>query len=137
VEIPRPLKSEGITNAAWVFMMFGVMLQFFSELELSSLTVSKTIGRAGRGSDKVTKIRLKGSIVEADEDIRAEAGGLSLQRVIFQWDGWGGGLQRIEVMHPRGRFGKFVSQNVRHLGSGIFAYGLASGACKAITDGIV
>ncbi len=84
MEISRPLKGEGIANTTWVFMMLGVMLQFFSELELGSFTVSKTIGRAGRGSDKVAKVRLKGSIVEANEDVRAEAGGLSLLRVIFK-----------------------------------------------------
>ena len=82
VKIPGPLKGKGIAYTAWVFMMFGIVLQFFSELELSGFSVSEAIGGAGGRSDKVAKVRLEGGVVEADEDVRAEAGGKMLLRVV-------------------------------------------------------
>ena len=45
-----------------VFVVFVVVLQLLIVANLRSLTVGVFVGNAGGGSDKVTKVRLKGGV---------------------------------------------------------------------------
>jgi hypothetical protein len=112
MEVSRPLKSKGVEDAAGVIVVLGVVLEFFRELDLRRLPMSEAVCDAGGGRNEVTKVRMKRVIIEGDNDIRAEAGSWAAVNVIFDEDGRSTGLKGIKAMYPRGRFGKFVSQNV-------------------------
>jgi hypothetical protein len=75
----------------------------------------KAIRGARGGSNEVPKIRMKGIIVERYEDVRTEARGWATMGVIFKQNSRGARFQRVEFLHPSGRFGKLVSQNIRNL----------------------
>jgi hypothetical protein len=49
----------------------------------------------------------------------------------------GGGLERVKLIHPSGRFGMLVCQDVRNLRGGISADAFACGASKAISNRVV
>ena len=100
-------------------MVFGVVLKLFSESNLGSLSVFEFVGEGWGGGNKISKIRGEGLVDVGDEYIRAEAGGWSAGRVISVIDEGSKRLQRIELMHPSGRFGMLVCENVCDLSVGV------------------
>jgi hypothetical protein len=75
----------------------------------------KAIRGARGGSNEVPKIRMKGIIVERYEDVGTEARGWTTLGIILEQNSRGSRFKRVEFLHPSGRFGKLVSQNIRHL----------------------
>ena len=82
--------------------MLKIMMKLFSECNLCSLSMLKLVDKAGRGGNKISKIRGKGLVDIGDEYIRAEAGGWSAGRVISVIEEGSKRLQRIKLMHPSG-----------------------------------
>jgi hypothetical protein len=75
----------------------------------------KAIRGAGGGSNEVPKIRMKGVIVEGHEDIGTKAWGWTTLRVVLKQYSRGSRFERVEFLHPNGRFCKLVSHNVGNL----------------------
>ncbi len=115
VQISGALKCKRIKNTAGKVVMLGVVPKLVVELELSSLTVSQAVGRARRRGHKVAKVRMERVIGEGNEDIWTEARSGTTLRIILEQNGRCVGAERVELMHPSRRFGKFISQNVGYL----------------------
>ena len=102
MEVSRPLESKGVENTAGVIMVLGVVLEFFRELDLRRLPMSEAVCDAGRGRNEVTKVGMKGVIIEGNNNIRAEAGSWAAVNIIFEKDGRSTGFKGIKTMYPRG-----------------------------------
>ncbi len=125
VQIAGAFKCKRVTNTAGEIMMFGVMSEFVIELELSSLAVSQAVGCAGRGCDKITKVRVEGVIGEGDKNVWAEARSGAAMRVVFKQNCGSIRPEWVEMVHPSRRLGKLVSQDVRDLCAKVFAHTFA------------
>jgi hypothetical protein len=71
VNVTRTLKNIEVAGAAGVIMVLEIVLEYLSELGLSSLPMSETIRVAGGGGHEVPKVGVEGVIVEANEHSQA------------------------------------------------------------------
>ena len=137
MDVSGALKGKRVADTTWVFMMCGVVSKLLDELILSSLAMSKLVGGTWRRRNKVTKIRIEGIIDKGNENVRAQArGGYFLSTMIVK-DSRCRGLEGVKLMHPSGRLGMFVCQDVCNLRRRIAADAAPCSACKAVADGIV
>ncbi len=103
-------------------MVLGVVLQLVSECSLRSFSVLEFVGSAGRGGDKITKVRVERVVDVGNQNIWAEARCRAAGGVIPVNNGRCERLQRIEFMHPSRRLGVLVCENVGDLSVRVFGY---------------
>lgn len=137
MDVSRAFKGERVADTRWVFMMFEVMSQLQDILILSSLAMSKLVRGARRRRNKVSKVGIEGIVDKGNENVRAQArGGCFLSAMIVSNNGCRR-LEGIEFIHPSGRLGMFVRQDVRDLRCRVATDAAPRSARKAITDRVV
>ena len=123
MNVSGTFKSKGVAGFVGVNTVFVIIESLFSMLELGCLTVCEIVCDAGRGCDKVAKVRSERFVSEGNENVRAEAGGRMAVGIVSEDDGWGITLKGIYLVHPCSSFGELVSENIRNASVWVFANG--------------
>lgn len=118
-------------------MVRRVVLKFFGEGSLSSMSVFQLVDEAGRRGHKISKVRVEGIVGKGNEDIGAEAGGWGAGRVIPVDHGGCLRLERVELVHPGGRLGVFICDDICNLSVGVLGDSRARSSGKAIPHRVV
>ena len=137
MNVSGTFKSKRVAGFVGVNMVFVIIESFFSMLELSCLTVCEFVCDAGRGCDKVAKVRSEWFVSEGNENVRAEAGGRMALGIVSEGDGWGIMPKRIHLVHPCSSFRELVSENIGDASVWVFANGGTRSSGKTVSHSIM
>jgi hypothetical protein len=118
-------------------MVLGVVLKLFGEGSLSSMSMFQLVDETGRRGHKISKVRVEGIVGKCNENIGAETGGWCAGRVIPVDDGGCLRLERVELVHPGGRLGVFVCEDICNLSVRVFGDSRARSSGKTIPHRVV
>ncbi len=118
-------------------MVLRVVLNFFVEGSLSSMSMFQLVDETGRRGHRITKVRIEGIVGKGNEDIGAETGSWGAGRVIPVDNGGCLRLERVELVHPGGRLGVFICDDVCNLSVGVFGDSRARSSGKTIPYRVV